>query len=177
MSTTERWLPVAGFEGFYSVSSHGRVRSEARVVQYENGKRQSVRQRIMSPAVKRSGHLSVMLYGADKKRQRRHVHRMVLIAFGDPQPSPLHECAHNDGDPSNNRIGNLRWDTRSGNHQDKVVHGTHNRGERHPLCTIPDATVRAIRESKAKPADIAAAYGINYSYVRAIQTGTTRRYT
>jgi hypothetical protein len=35
------------------------------------------------------------------------------------------ECCHYDGDPANNRVGNLRWDTRSSNNLDAVRHGTH----------------------------------------------------
>jgi hypothetical protein len=31
---------------------------------------------------------------------------------------------HNDGDPFNNAVTNLRWDTRSGNLRDKIAHGT-----------------------------------------------------
>lgn len=173
----ERWLPIAGFEGLYSVSSHGRIRSEPRTVLYETGKRQTVRQRIMSPATKQSGHLSVILHGADKQRPRLHVHRLVLLAFVGPPPTPLHECAHNDGNPGNNHVENLRWATRSSNHRDKVAHGTDNRGEAHPRCTISDETVRKIRASTERPKAIAEALGVNFKSVCAIKAGTTRRWS
>ena len=175
--SNELWLPIVGFEGLYSVSSHGRIRSEARAVQYCNGKRQSVRQRILSLARKPSGHLSVILYGADKRRPRLHVHRLVLFAFAGAPPTPLHECAHNDGNPANNSIENLRWDTRSGNHRDKVAHGTHNRGEAHPRCTVSDEMVRKIRSEPGRPKQIADAMGINLKYVCAVKAGTTRRWS
>lgn len=55
--------------------------------------------------------------------KRQWVHRLVLSAFTGPCP-PGMECCHNDGDPSNNRPENLRWDTRSSNARDKRVHGT-----------------------------------------------------
>lgn len=175
--SNERWLPVEGYEGLYSVSSHGRIRSETRTVVYSTGKRQTVRQKILSPARKRSGHLSVQLHSGPTNRVRFHVHRLVLVAFVGPPPSPLHECAHNDGDPGNNRVENLRWDTRSGNHQDKLAHGTHNRGEAHPLCTISDETVRKIRASTETPKAIAQALGVNFKSVCAIKAGTTRRWS
>jgi len=35
------------------------------------------------------------------------------------------EGCHNDGDRSNNCVENLRWDTRLGNCQDIIAHGTH----------------------------------------------------
>lgn len=31
---------------------------------------------------------------------------------------------HNDGDPLNNAVENLRWDSRAGNFRDKIAHGT-----------------------------------------------------
>jgi hypothetical protein len=35
------------------------------------------------------------------------------------------EGCHGDGDPANNRLSNLRWDTHSGNVQDSLAHRTH----------------------------------------------------
>lgn len=177
MSTNERWLPIAGLEGSYSVSSHGRVRSEARIVLRGEGVVHTVRQRILALAKKRSGHLMVVLHGADKLRPQLLVHRLVLIAFAGPPPTPLHECAHNDGKPANNRIENLRWATRAENHHDKVAHGTHNRGEWHPHCKVSDDTVRRIRASTAAINEIAAELGMDYRYVWAIKTERTRRYS
>lgn len=175
MRTHERWAAIDGFDGLYSVSSAGRVRSETRVVVYASGKKQTVRERIMSPATKRSGHKSVMLYG--DQRLRLHVHRLVALAFIGEPPTELHEVAHCDGDPANNCADNLRWATRSENHADKVPHGTHNRGESHPLCKLTDEQVRNIRASESKSAEIAAQYGINPKYVRAIKTMKTRRWS
>lgn len=164
MTSNERWLPIAGWEGYYSVSSLGQVRSETRVVTYITGKQQTVRQRILRQATKKSGHKSVCLYrGAEQKRM--HVHRLVALAFIGPQPSPLHEVAHDKGDPSKNAVGDLRWDTRSGNHKDKVAHGTHNRGERHPLCTVPDDVVRQVRAATGLCKDIGAKFNIHPGYV------------
>lgn len=170
----ERWAPIDGFNGLYSVSSAGRVRSEARVVVYASGKKQTVRERIMSPATKRSGHQSVMLYGGARKRF--HIHRLVALAFIGEPPTALHEVAHCDGNPANNCADNLRWATRSENHADKVAHGTHNRGESHPLCKLTDDQVRSIRASSAKAPDIAAQYGVSWQHVRAIKTMKSRRW-
>lgn len=175
MTPNERWLPIAGWEGLYSVSDLGRIRSEARVVLYVTGKSQTVRERILSPAVKARGHMSVQLYRGQKGK-RMHVHRAVAIAFIGPQPSPLHEVAHNDGDPGRNCVSNLRWDTRSGNHKDKVAHGTHNRGERHPLHKITDAQVRSIRADARRAKTIADEYGICAATVFGIKAYSTRKF-
>jgi hypothetical protein len=51
------------------------------------------------------------------------VHSLVALAFLGPCPEGL-ECCHWDGDPGNNRPGNLRWDTSSANLLDRQRHGT-----------------------------------------------------
>lgn len=175
MLPTETWLPVAGWEGFYSVSNLGRVRSEERTIVHAIGRTQFVRERILRAATKRSGHQSVCFCrGAEQRRM--HVHRLVALAFIGPAPSALHEVAHNDGDPRHNYMSNLRWATRSENHMDKVAHGTHNRGERHPRCTIPDEVVRQVRAATGLCKTIGAKFNIHPGYVWAIRAGLTRKF-
>jgi len=76
------------------------------------------------------------------------VHRLVLEAFIGPCPDGM-ECCHYDGDPSNNCIENLRWDTRKENIRDAVKHGTHvslrQRGQGHANTHLTDLDVRWIR--------------------------------
>lgn len=48
----------------------------------------------------------------------------MLTAFVGPCPDGMEGC-HNDGDPHNNRLDNLRWDTRANNARDAIRHGTH----------------------------------------------------
>jgi hypothetical protein len=50
------------------------------------------------------------------------VHRLVLEAFVCPCPEGR-ECCHNDGDPANNALTNLRWNTRKANIEDSRRHG------------------------------------------------------
>jgi len=173
--STEHWLPVPGFATLYEVSDLGRVRSRPRTIVRYDGRTQRLAGKVLKVAAKKSGHRSVMLYerGVGK---RLHVHRLVLLAFEGEPPSPLHECAHGDGDPSNNRRANLRWATRASNHADKVAHGTHNRGDAHPLCKVSDATVRAIRSSGLAAKHAARHFGVSLKYASAVLTGATRRF-
>lgn len=77
----------------------------------------------MRENVKASGHRSVML-SRGGVQIRFHIHRLVLFAFvGEPEVGM--ECCHNDGDPANNALTNLRWDTPSANSYDTVRHGRH----------------------------------------------------
>jgi len=115
---SEHWRPVVGHEGRYKVSDLGRVRSVDRIDSRGN----RAWGRVLAPDVTASGHLRVALC-VDGKARRHFVHRLVLAAFVGPRPDGMEAC-HNDGDPKNNVVGNLRWDTKSANARDRRRHGT-----------------------------------------------------
>ena len=69
------------------------------------------------------------------------VGRLILSVFIGPCPVGM-ECCHNDGNPGNCRLDNLRWDTHFENMQDTIRHGTVSRGERCPHSKLTDAKVR-----------------------------------
>jgi hypothetical protein len=71
----------------------------------------------------RVGRRTIHLRASSPGRETTHlVHRLVLEAFVGPCPEGMEAC-HNNGDPADNRLENLRWDTRSANAKDKVRHG------------------------------------------------------
>lgn len=124
----ERWLPIAGFES-YEVSDMGRVRSLPRVVQ-RGGHPYTIRGRILKPRFDDQGRQGVCLFHEGTKRQAR-IHLLVLEAFVGSRPPGMEGC-HWDDDNSNNRLSNLRWDTRSSNEYDKVRNGgDHNARKTH----------------------------------------------
>lgn len=148
-STVEEcWLPVPGFEGYYSVSNMGRVRSEPRVVGMRNGRTKSIPQRILRPSVGWRGHFRVTLF-CSALPHRRFIHRLVLQAFMGPCPDDM-ECCHHDGNPSNNRLGNLRWDTKAANGQDRIRHGTDPAGVRNPKAKLTASQVMEIRAMRTR---------------------------
>lgn len=57
-------------------------------------------------------------------RKSAAVHRMVLEAFVGPCPDGMQGC-HWNGEPADNRVENLRWDTPRSNMADKLRHGQH----------------------------------------------------
>lgn len=59
----------------------------------------------------------------NKGQYVKRVSRLILETFVGPCPEGM-ECCHNNGNPEDNRLENLRWDTRSNNHLDKIKHGT-----------------------------------------------------
>lgn len=115
----ERWTPVPGYESRYEVSDVGRVRSIA----HDDGVGHSRRGKVLSPSVNSTGRQVVALYNRGVRRMFK-VHRLVLEAFVGAPPVGMIAC-HNDGNPLNNRIANLRWDTYSANNADTVNHGHH----------------------------------------------------
>ena len=149
----EVWLPVINYEGLYSVSNLGRIRSEQKTVVYSN-RTATKKMKILSPSRSaKSGYLSLTLCSKDGKHKTHYVHSIVLETFVCIRPTGMDAC-HCDGDKSNNAISNLRWDTRSGNHKDKLAHGTATIGEQHPMRKLNDQTVFAMRARRAEGASI-----------------------
>lgn len=119
---SEHWLPVIGWEGFYSVSTRGRIRSEDRVVTLDCGQARRYRGRILKQAIEpETGRRQVHLKRPDFGKTYR-VHRLVLEAFVGPCPAGMEAC-HWDDDPSNNQLSNLRWDTSTANKRDMARNG------------------------------------------------------
>lgn len=145
MKITEKWKWVSGYKGLYRVSSFGTVRSIDRIVTRSDGMIQSLKGRILKPGKNDCyGYLKVELW-KNGKGQRFYIHRLVLIAFVGHCPTGL-ECRHLDGNPTNNRIGNLKWGTPKENQQDRIRHGTDNRGERSGNAKLTWKKVRKIRK-------------------------------
>lgn len=113
----------------------------------------------MRPSVvTKYGHSQVMLRG----RMKLSVHRLVLEAFLGPCPELMEGC-HNDGDASNNRLENLRWDTKKNNHADKIRHGTSSRGERqgrHKLTSEEVRKVRKLHQDGCSIKSLSASFGV-----------------
>lgn len=118
----EIWKPVKGYEGVYSVSNWGNVRSEDRIS--KQGKTPRFwKWRTLKPSYIGAGYAYYDLC-FEGTRKGRHGHILVAEAFIGPRPEGMEVC-HNDGNPSNNHVDNLRYGTRSENARDAVKHGTH----------------------------------------------------
>lgn len=119
----EEWKPVPEHDGIYEVSNHGRARSLPRILANYRGQKFRREGRILTPRKMKSGHI---FYGFWHKNNQTCwlAHRLVLTVFVGPCPEGMEGC-HNDGDPSNNHVSNLRWDTRRSNILDAIKHGAH----------------------------------------------------
>lgn len=104
----------------------------------------SVAWRQLKPWEAASGHLCVGLKTTYGKKLKSGVHRLILKAFVGPAPTGK-ECAHANGIPWDNRIGNLRWATHAENIREAVVHGVMPRGQSHPIARITEQTAKNIK--------------------------------
>lgn len=154
---TDHIRPIPGFPGYF-VTFDGKVIGR-------RGWR-------LRPTRTDSGHRLVMLY-LDGKPIGRLVHRLVLEAFVGPCPDGMEAC-HGDGDPDNNRLTNLRWDTRSANQMDSVRHGT----KFTPNVRLTHADVEVAKELRAAGHSyrrIAELIGVqSHTTIRSALTGASR---
>ena len=168
----EIWKPVVGWEGFYEISNMGRARSLGRLVprdgrclKYIQGRliKRSYTQRYVGIGLSRNG-----------KVVNRMLHHLVLEAFIGPRPSGMEAC-HFNGVRTDNRLDNLRWDTKKANEADKVRLGTASVGEnngRARLCASQVAEIRALRKAGTfTRRELARRFGISLGTVAAIFSG------
>lgn len=168
------WRAVVGFEGSYEVSSDGQVRSLTRII--SDGRR--ITGRTMKHCAGTHGHPQLLL-SRNGKRYQRYVHRLVLEAFVGPCPEALEAC-HWNGNPADNRIDNLRWDTRSANGIDAVRHGRHRnnfrvfRGEEHGSSKLTNVDIERMRDLSVAglgPSRIGKWLGIHSSTIQNVLKG------
>lgn len=118
----EQWRDVPDYEGLYQVSDHGNVRRLPTIVETTRGPR-PVPGRTLKVSPNSDGYPKVSL-SKNNRQKTVFVHSLVLSAFVRGRLNGEVAC-HNDGDPGNNYVGNLRWDVVSENVLDEVRHNTH----------------------------------------------------
>lgn len=118
----EQWRDIPNYEGLYQVSNHGNVRRLPTVVETTRGLRPTPG-KILKATPNSNGYPKVSL-SKNNQQKEAFVHSLVLSSFVRARANEEVAC-HNDGDPGNNHVENLRWDTVSGNVRDEVRHKTH----------------------------------------------------
>ena len=83
----------------------------------------------LRPSVHGSGYRRVIFW-VDGSGKLIQLGRLVCETFHGPPPGPEYDAGHLDDDPSNNRLGNLAWQTRSENMRQCTDRGR--RGKRPP---------------------------------------------
>ena len=169
----EEFRDVPRFKGFIAASNMGRIYSYPRLVIKFSilvGKvvTQKYDGRLLSQH-DRGGYMTVR-FGVNKKKYTELVSRLVLMAFdGEPEDRKL--ACHNDSNPTNNCVTNLRWDTQVGNMKDRIDRRLYRRGEDHHAATVPVELVDRLQAGLISPSKAAKEYGFRYSHLWRIATG------
>lgn len=127
---TEEWRRITHLGEYaaerYEVSNLGQVRSVDHVTFIQQSHRayySTFRGQLLALADVNGYRVATLRDGAESARMVG-THTLVLNAFVGPPPAE-HECCHENGDSSDNRLGNLYWGTKSENQLDRVRHGHH----------------------------------------------------
>lgn len=148
----ERWKPVRGYEGYFSVSDRGRVRSETRTVPHGRFGTVTYRGKLLSPTpvVTKAGTRMVISLSRGHSARRFLVHRLVAQAFV-ANPKRLAWVIHKNGDGACNRATNLLWVNQSEAVRRKYRSGSTRRlrGEKNPTSLLRNKDVRRIRRMLA----------------------------
>jgi hypothetical protein len=105
------------------------------------------------------------------------VHVLVCENASGPKPALKHEATHSCGNGNLGCVtkGHLVWKTHTENMADKLIHGTHNRGERHGMSKLTENEVREIMSLKDKETKkhISKMFGVSMSNISAIHRGVS----
>lgn len=166
----EHWVPINGFLG-YEISNLGTVRSSLR----KNVK-------TLRGEIDEDGYHRVTLVREGKKI-KFHTHRLVAVHFVDGHSVIFDYACHKDGVRRNNRASNLKWATQAENIADKITHGTHQIGSRHPRAEIDESIAKEIKRRltatpryKGRSTDIARDMGVSIHIVNHIVGGKVWRH-
>ncbi len=101
------WKDIKGYEGYYQVSSCGKVKSLDRFVAGKWSNKALRKGKILSPSVSKMGYFRVFLI-KDKYGKNLSVHRLVALAFVKNDMAHT-QVNHIDGIKSTNHMSNLEW--------------------------------------------------------------------
>lgn len=162
----EIWKDIPGYEGKYQASSLGRIKSLSRII---NGKNQfgtfewKCDESLLRPGTRsKLGYQMVVL---NDPRKTFAVHHLVMLAFVGAR-NDLY-VLHENGDPKDNRLINLRYDTQSEN-----VIDVYRQGKAWRKLTISDVyDIRFALLCGFTCVNIAKAYGVGHQAISKIKNG------
>lgn len=140
----EVWKKVPNFED-YEVSSFGNVRSYR--PRCGKGPSLSTPRPVKPTLIKNKPYYQLTLCDGVGGYKQVRLHMLILEVFIGPRPTKEHECCHNDGNPNNNFLENLRWGTKKENMLDQYKHGTRILGEKSPNAVLTEEQVMILKNA------------------------------
>jgi len=133
---SEIWKDIEGYGGLYKVSNWGRVKSLKKYAK--------TNERILVKCVDSEGYYRVTLWKrGEGKQDFAKIHKLETNAFLGKCPKGMEVCHYN-GNKKDNRLSNLRYDTRAGNKKDDVRLGTY-KGTNAGNCKLKECEVKMMR--------------------------------
>jgi len=120
----ELFKDVVGYEGSYSVSNMGVVKSLPRTIIRKDDVSTKLNGKVLNYNINRKGYLMVKI-SINANSRYMTVHRLVAIAF-IPNPNNHPQVNHIDGVKTNNFVNNLEWCTNEYNMQHAIENGLMN---------------------------------------------------
>lgn len=164
----EIWKDIPEYEGLYQINNFGKIKS------FHNKHR--IKGKILMPYLNKNNRFYILL--TKNKLHKMHViHRLVAQAF-IPNPKNKPEVNHIDGNPKNNNVKNLEWNTNSENKKHAYKLRLMNReGERHHLHKLTNKDILKIRflfnVKKMKQYEIAKLFNTDRSNISLIVNNKT----
>lgn len=175
----EEWRPVVGYEEYYHVSDLGRVKSlqrtGPRMTRWGKFHTFTNKEKILKQGYTADGYYLGVALCVNGVAKTHDVHPLVMKAFKGVRPE-RQDVAHNDGDGHNNRLGNLRYDTREGNMADCAEHGKWSWGtQRGGKLTADDVWYIRRMQGKVFQRDLGNKFGVSQQVIQKVQARLTYR--
>ncbi len=170
----EIWKNIRGFDGYYQISSFGRVRSVDRWIVTITGRKILYKSKIRKLGYDKDGYARLSL---TKNKCVTHFRVAFLVTENFIGDIPTgYVVAHKDGIRTNNKVGNLKVCTQLENIRDKITHGTMAFGSKTNNAKLKEYNIKEIRElivSGIPILEIAKKYNVTRSAIDAIKYGKT----
>lgn len=150
------WRDIPSYEGRYAITRDGRVWSHGGSFANQYNK-----PRWLSRSISNNGYPIVILQKGPRQKRTFLVHRLVILVWGPPQPSPKHECNHRNGIKTDASIGNLEWVLRWENFQHAMTTGL-----MHARFTAADIIqIRQRHADGERAAELAREFNVDHSVI------------
>jgi hypothetical protein len=176
----EAWKPIPGFEGSYEASTHGRIRSLDRIVNFAASASQPEHEkRLRGKILRRSftkGYPCVSLYRGSVRTQKM-VHAVIAETFLGPRPPGTLAC-HGNGVRTECDVDNIYWGTPQDNADDRIRHGNNLPGSQNRNSKLLESDIEEIRRLAASMTQqsLAAKFGVSQSRISSIINNTSWRH-
>ena len=116
----EQWRTILDYEGIYEVSNQGQVRSLDRI----DYRGRQLKGKILKSYINKDGYKLIVLCKNGNPISYR-VHRLALLTFIGICPDDMIGM-HQDDNPGNNHLNNLKWGTHKENTEQIIKRNRHN---------------------------------------------------